>query len=106
MHDKEHRRLTRQIDALGRKMPILKRPSQALMRRGWGAVRLPFSALMIVGGLLSFLPVLGIWMLPLGLLFLAFDVPILRKPMSGSFIRARRWGGQRIRAFKRRRLRK
>jgi hypothetical protein len=34
-------------------------------------VRLPAGALLIVGGLLSFLPVLGIWMLPLGLALLA-----------------------------------
>ena len=30
---------------------------------------------------LVFLPVLGLWMLPLGLLFIAQDVPILQKPL-------------------------
>jgi hypothetical protein len=34
--------------------------------------------LLICGGLLSFLPVLGLWMLPLGLLLLAEDVPPLK----------------------------
>jgi hypothetical protein len=34
--------------------------------------------LLILGGLLSFLPILGIWMLPLGLLLLAEDLPVLR----------------------------
>jgi len=38
--------------------------------------------LLIVGGIFSFLPVLGLWMLPLGLLLFAQDVPILQKPMA------------------------
>jgi hypothetical protein len=41
-------------------------------------VRIPSGALLVVGGVLSFLPVLGIWMLPLGLALLAEDVPVLR----------------------------
>ncbi|MDE5459437.1 hypothetical protein GWG67_01830 [Bradyrhizobium sp. CSS354] len=41
-------------------------------------VRIPSGALLIVGGVLSFLPVLGVWMLPLGLALLAEDVPALR----------------------------
>src|SRR5262249_35510748 len=45
-------------------------------------VRLPAGALLIVGGVLSFLPVLGIWMLPLGLSLLAEDVPALRSSRS------------------------
>lgn len=102
MNEKERRRLARQIEALGRKMPFLRKPSRALMRRGWGVVRIPFALLMIAGGMLSFLPVLGIWMLPLGLLFLAVDVPLLQKPMSGSFIRLRRWAVVRVRSVRRR----
>jgi hypothetical protein len=42
-------------------------------------LRLPAGLLLIVGGLLSFLPILGIWMLPLGLLLLAEDVPAVRR---------------------------
>src|SRR6201996_3304980 len=45
-------------------------------------VRLLVAVLLIVGGVFSFLPILGLWMLPLGLLLIAQDVPILRKPMS------------------------
>jgi hypothetical protein len=41
-------------------------------------VRLPVAALLIPGGFLSFLPILGFWMLPLGLLLLAVDIPLLR----------------------------
>ena len=34
--------------------------------------------LLIAGGVLSILPLLGVWMLPLGLALLAEDVPALR----------------------------
>ena len=45
-------------------------------------VRIPLALLLIVGGVLSFLPVLGIWMLPLGLLLVAQDVPFLQQPLA------------------------
>jgi hypothetical protein len=53
----------------------LRKPSSRL-------ARIPLAILLIAGGFFSFLPVLGLWMLPLGLLLVAQDVPILRKPMS------------------------
>ena len=48
-------------------------------------VRIPAGMLLVVGGVLSFLPVLGIWMLPLGLALLAEDVPALRASRSKVF---------------------
>src|ERR1700682_4897669 len=42
--------------------------------------RIPLAILLIAGGIFSFLPLLGLWMLPLGLLLFAQDVPILRNP--------------------------
>jgi len=45
-------------------------------------VRIPSGALLIAGGVLSFLPILGVWMLPLGLALLAEDVPALRSSRS------------------------
>lgn len=42
-------------------------------------VRIPAGVLLICGGLLSILPILGLWMLPVGLMILADDVPALRK---------------------------
>src|SRR5882724_2689909 len=44
--------------------------------------RIPLAILLIVGGIFSFLPVLGLWMLPLGLLLFAQDVPMLQKPLA------------------------
>ena len=38
--------------------------------------------LLILGGIFSILPVLGLWMLPLGLLLFAQDVPLLQTPMA------------------------
>lgn len=45
-------------------------------------IRLPAGALLMIGGVFSILPFLGLWMLPLGLLLLAADVPFLQKPMA------------------------
>ena len=44
--------------------------------------RIPLALLLILGGIFSFLPVLGLWMLPLGLLLFAQDMPILQKPLA------------------------
>ena len=46
--------------------------------------RIPLAVLLILGGIFSFLPVLGVWMLPLGLVLFAQDVPPLQKPMAQS----------------------
>ncbi|SDN81906.1 hypothetical protein [Afipia sp. GAS231] len=44
--------------------------------------RIPLAILLILGGIFSFLPVVGLWMLPLGLLLFAQDVPVLQGPMA------------------------
>ncbi|MES2914967.1 MAG: hypothetical protein V4753_07600 [Pseudomonadota bacterium] len=63
-----------------------------LRQDSWFPIRFPLALMLIAGGIFSFLPVLGIWMLPLGLLLLAVDLPILRGPISALIIRARRKG--------------
>jgi hypothetical protein len=45
-------------------------------------VRLPVGVLLVGGGLFGFLPILGFWMLPLGLLLLARDIPALEPPLA------------------------
>lgn len=42
-------------------------------------LRLFFGALLIVGGVFGFLPILGLWMLPLGLIYLAVDYKLFRR---------------------------
>jgi hypothetical protein len=49
-------------------------------------IRIPLGVLFILGGLLWFLPVLGIEMLPIGLLLIAQDVPFLRRPVGRAMI--------------------
>jgi len=41
--------------------------------------RIPAGILFCLGGLLWILPILGLWMLPVGLVLLAEDVPALRR---------------------------
>jgi hypothetical protein len=50
----------------------LRRPSQRLLR-------ICIGLLLILGSFLSILPVFGLWMLPIGLVLLAEDVPVLRR---------------------------
>ena len=45
-------------------------------------VRIPLAILLVFGGIFSFLPVLGVWMLPLGLILIAQDLPFLQGPMA------------------------
>ena len=49
------------------------------------SVRLVIAILLILGGIFSILPVLGLWMLPLGLLLIAQDIPLLQEPLVAAF---------------------
>lgn len=51
------------------------------------ALRVLLGLALIVGGVLGFLPVLGFWMIPLGLLVIFFEVPWVR----GLWRRSRGW---------------
>jgi hypothetical protein len=87
---RRERRFQRQFDALVRLVPPLRGLMSTLRRDSWFPIRFPVALLLIAGGLFSFLPILGAWMLPLGLLLLAVDLPILRSPISALIIRGRR----------------
>lgn len=97
---RRERRFQRQFDALERLFPPLRGPMSTLRRDSWFPVRFPAALVLIAGGLFSFLPVLGIWMLPLGLLLLAVDLPVLRGPISSFLIRARRTGKRWLRRWR------
>lgn len=53
--------------------------------------RLVLGVLLAFGGLLAILPVLGLWMLPLGLILIAMDVPVLTPVAARAVIRSRWW---------------
>ena len=44
--------------------------------------RIPVGIALTAGGVVGFLPILGFWMVPLGLAVLAHDVPVMRPPMA------------------------
>ncbi len=87
---RRERRFQRQFHALERLIPALRGPMTHLRRDSWFPIRFPLAVILTAGGLLWFLPVLGIWMLPAGLLLLAVDLPLLRGPISVLVIRGRR----------------
>ncbi len=92
MTGKEGARLHRQFDRIGRAatattgfLAWIRKPSSRI-------VRIPLGILLILGGVFSFLPLLGVWMLPLGLFLLALDLPFLQGPLNRlSFWVQRKW---------------
>ncbi len=96
MDDKLTRRFERQFNRIERSVPPpLARTFAALRTRRATLIRVPLAILLIIGGIFSILPVLGLWMLPLGLLLLAIDLPALRGPLSALIVRFRRWWANR-----------
>jgi hypothetical protein len=67
-------RLDRLIDRLPRRV---RATVHWLRRPGATGIRIPAGVLLTCGGVFGFLPVLGFWMIPLGLVLLADDVPPL-----------------------------
>ena len=75
-HAPHRRRLGRLVDRLpGR----FRAAALWLLRPESRWARIPAGVLLILGGLLAVLPVFGLWMLPLGVVLIAEDVPVLRR---------------------------
>jgi purine-cytosine permease-like protein len=55
------------------------------------ALRLVMGVLLIIGGMLGFLPILGFWMIPLGFIVLAQDIPAVRRFNRRFGVRLKRW---------------
>jgi hypothetical protein len=103
MTNTDDRRLDRSLDRLQNRLPgWIARPVGGLRKPDARWIRIPAGVLFIVGGVLGFLPILGFWMVPLGLLLLALDVPFLRRPTAGFMI----WGERRWSEWRRKRRRK
>jgi hypothetical protein len=91
------------FDELEREVPnSLRRAIHWMRKPQIRIVRLPLGILCIIGSFLWFLPVLGLWFLPLGLLLIAQDVPFLRRPVGrmtlyllGRWKRFRKWWARR-----------
>jgi uncharacterized protein YqgC (DUF456 family) len=60
---------------------ILRRANYFGSRRLGPGVRTVTGILFIVGGIFGFLPVLGFWMIPLGIFLIVLEIPAWRKPL-------------------------
>ena len=70
----------RRLSLFGRALTL---PENRLLRVAIGVV-------LCLGGLLWFLPVIGLWMLPLGLAVLSIDIPFVRRHSRRAMIWLRR----------------
>jgi hypothetical protein len=74
--------LDERVERLERRLPdSLAKVTSWLRRPGSKAVSVPLGAALVAGGAVGFLPIVGYWMLPVGLVILARDVPPLRPPL-------------------------
>ena len=89
MHPRIHDpRLLRLLNAL----PHPARRSYTwLIRREARWLRLPLGLALIAGGILGFLPVLGVWMVPVGALLLGEDIPPVRRLTLRALGKAQQW---------------
>jgi hypothetical protein len=76
----------RSVNFLGRRIPM---PQSVFLR-------VPLGIALVFGGLLGFLPVLGFWMIPLGLLVLSIDFPPVRRFRRNATVKLVRWLKQRF----------
>jgi hypothetical protein len=73
--------IVKTVNFLGKRIPV---PSNPVLRVGLGL-------LAVSGGFLGFLPILGFWMLPLGLLILSIDFPPVRRFRRVATVRVVGW---------------
>jgi purine-cytosine permease-like protein len=69
------------INFLGKRIPM---PASIFLR-------VPLGLIFVVGGLLGFLPILGYWMVPVGLLILSIDFPLVRRFRRNATVRLGGW---------------
>jgi hypothetical protein len=69
----------------------IRRAYEWLRKPGRIWLRIPLALLLIAGGFLGFLPILGFWMVPLGAVLLAEDVPFLRRPTMRALAAVQGW---------------
>lgn len=75
----------RRVERLLEKAPRrLRSAVQWLRHPGRKTVRIGAAILLTIGGIFSILPILGLWMLPLGLALLSDDVPALKPHLETS----------------------
>lgn len=88
--NKAAKRIDRLFERIAARFPRTRGFLDWLRRPSARVVRLPLAILLVLGGIFSILPFLGIWMLPLGLLLLAIDLAFLQLPVGGAIVRGSR----------------
>ena len=80
--------LDEHLERFGRRLPSWAARFLAwLWKPGFWWVRLPVGIVLVLGGIAGFLPVLGFWMVPLGLVVVAKDFP----PLQPALVRFLDW---------------
>ena len=87
---RRQRRLNRQFEMVAQTVPAMSGAIDWLLAPQRRIIRVPIACSLILGGFLWFLPILGLWMLPLGLLLLAVDIPGLQPFVTSMIVRIRR----------------
>jgi hypothetical protein len=101
MASKDEHKIRRRFEQFERKLPrVIAGVIRALRKSRW--LRIPAGILFVIGGIFGALPVLGFWMLPVGLMFLALDLPFLQRPVR----QALTWGERRWTRWKQARRRR
>ena len=59
--------------------------------QGHPLLRIGLGVLLIIGGLFGFLPILGFWMIPLGLVVLSVDLPPVRRFRRNATVKLGYW---------------
>ena len=80
------------VSFLGRRIPV---PANRWLRIGLGSIA-------VLGGVFGFLPILGFWMLPLGLMILSIDFPPVRRFRRVATVRIVGWLKRKFPALARR----
>jgi hypothetical protein len=92
------------VDRLILRLPGPVRGPLAWLREpGRWPIRVVAAVLFILGGIFSILPILGLWMLPVGLALLSQDLPFLKPPLEWSARRLENLYRSLARRLKRRR---
>jgi hypothetical protein len=75
--------LDEELDRLGERLPGgVLRFMKKIRSPEAAPYRIPAGIALTAGGIVGFLPILGFWMVPLGLAVLAHDVPVMRPPLA------------------------
>ena len=75
--------LDEELDVLQQRMPKgVARVMRGVRSPSAKPYRIPAGIALTLGGVIGFMPILGFWMVPLGLAVLAQDVPVMRPPLA------------------------